>query len=219
MGDHVPAWKKVGLKQKTKKQESFDPLKDGIKRSAAEAEVSAPRKEPKRKKLPKSERPPPPEADQLVYLRTFHENKANWKFSKQKQNWIIKNLFEISPEYEDALESYIKDIKGSSKDRIIEDCQLIVTKWNDYMKEEDEKEDKPEDSEPAKEAESKSSPSEKPEPTQEDAQKSGKLGETSKNKSGKSTPDVKPPTDAQAKRAGSLLKTLTGETPTLDYLE
>lgn len=145
MASHVPAWKKLGLKVKEDLQE--DPLaltahldnahvtnkqakKLNKQKRKLEETPSGDKKPPKRVKVPKTERPPPPEKDQLAYLRQYSEDKANWKFSKQKQNWILKNLQEIPTKYESALEDYLEGLQGSSRTRLVDDLKQVVEKYN-----------------------------------------------------------------------------------------
>ncbi|KOH00675.1 RNA-binding ribosome assembly factor RBP95 DI49_0766 [Saccharomyces eubayanus] len=65
-----------------------------------------------------------------------------WKFSKQKQNWLIKHLFnldEIPSVYNDLLLLYFKDLQGRSKDELISKCQEKLKQWNDYAEDQEEK--------------------------------------------------------------------------------
>ncbi|CAH2353164.1 hypothetical protein CLIB1423_09S04214 [[Candida] railenensis] len=146
----VPAWKKIGLKIKEQPAEVEDQSlsithlesstitnkqakKLNKQKRKAELETSGDKKPPKRVKIPKSERGPPPVKDQFVYLQQYHTDKDNWKFSKQKQNWILKNIRNIPDEYESALVAYIEGIQGGSRDRVIEDLKKVVQKWNDIQ--------------------------------------------------------------------------------------
>ncbi|QLL34481.1 hypothetical protein HG536_0G03430 [Torulaspora globosa] len=60
-----------------------------------------------------------------------------WKFSKQKQNWLIKHfcdLEEIPVAYDDLIILYFKDLKGEGlKQSISERCRGKVKEWNDYV--------------------------------------------------------------------------------------
>ncbi|KAG7832502.1 hypothetical protein KL943_004839 [Ogataea angusta] len=127
-----PAWKRLGLK--IKETVENDPLGitkvNVIKKRKAEPGPNTEKKPPKRKKLPKNERPPPPEKDQLKYLRQYHEDRANWKFSKAKQTWILKNIKNIPQEYDEALKAYIASIQGGSRDRVRDEMMAVVDKWN-----------------------------------------------------------------------------------------
>ncbi|CAI4058466.1 hypothetical protein SUVZ_03G0760 [Saccharomyces uvarum] len=65
-----------------------------------------------------------------------------WKFSKQKQNWLIKHFFnldEIPSVYNDLLLLYFKDLQGRSKDELISKCQEKLKQWNDYAEDQEEK--------------------------------------------------------------------------------
>lgn len=65
-----------------------------------------------------------------------------WKFSKQKQNWLIKHFFnldEIPPVYNDLLLLYFKDLQGRSKDELISKCQKKLKQWNDYAEDQETK--------------------------------------------------------------------------------
>lgn len=143
----VPAWKRIGLQVKQELDE--DPLaitahleSDRVtnkelkkinkqKRKLEELKSSGKtKKPPKRVKLPKAERAPPPEKDQLAYLRQYKEDHENWKFSKQKQNWLLKNIAMIPQDYESALIIYFEGLQGASRNRLLVDLKLVVAKWN-----------------------------------------------------------------------------------------
>ncbi|CAI4037597.1 hypothetical protein SMKI_03G0720 [Saccharomyces mikatae IFO 1815] len=65
-----------------------------------------------------------------------------WKFSKQKQNWLIKHFFnldEIPSIYNDLLLLYFKDLQGKSKDELISKCQDKLKQWNDYAEDQEAK--------------------------------------------------------------------------------
>lgn len=145
MSQNVPAWKKIGLKIKEDVQD--DPIaltthiedvqvtnkqakKLNKQKRKLEESNNDDKKAPKRVKLPKSERAPPPEKDQLAYLRQYENDKSNWKFSKQKQNWILKNIKNIPKDYEAALQSYLEGLQGGSRKRVVDDLMEVVKKWN-----------------------------------------------------------------------------------------
>lgn len=65
-----------------------------------------------------------------------------WKFSKQKQNWLLKhfhNFDEIPAEYDELLLNYFKDMKGRSKYELIKLCNEKLETWNKYIAEQEEK--------------------------------------------------------------------------------
>lgn len=152
----VPAWKRIGLQVKQELEE--DPLaitahleSDRVtnkelkkinkqKRKLEELKSSGKtKKPPKRVKLPKAERAPPPEKDQLAYLRQYQDDRDNWKFSKQKQNWLLKNIAIIPQDYESALIVYLEGLQGASRTRLLEELKLVVTKWNKVIEDAEEK--------------------------------------------------------------------------------
>ncbi|PRT54598.1 hypothetical protein B9G98_02218 [Wickerhamiella sorbophila] len=232
MSEHIPAWKRAGLSQQ-KSKESYDPVKAGLKRSE-NGEDTGPKKPPKRVKVPKAERKSPPEADQLAYLRQYHEDRSNWKFSKQKQNWIIKNVFTIDKKYESALIEYVASIEGASKQRILEDCEKSIEEWNEYMsREEQEKDDKTDKLEKTKDENTDKAAVENDQADAENNKKENETTETDetakdaeppkgilKNKPAKPEPDTPaPPKEATAVRAQKIVEAITGSKPTLQYVE
>lgn len=149
MSEHIPAWKRIGLKVQEELQN--DPLaltehlesgkvtnkqaKQLSKRKrAVEASTNADgtteKKPPKRVKLPKSERGPAPEKDQLAYLKAYTDDLPNWKFSKQKQNWILKHIRVIEDKYEQYLVKYLVGLQGGSRDRLVEELKKVMESWN-----------------------------------------------------------------------------------------
>lgn len=135
-----PAWKRIGLKVTqesdplalTTHLESANATKNEKKAITKQIKRKAPegtKKPPKRVKLPKLERKRP-EPDQLAYLRQFKEDKLLWKFSKQKQNWILKNLETIPATYDEALYEYLEGIQGQLRDRLVEQLREVTTQWN-----------------------------------------------------------------------------------------
>lgn len=63
-----------------------------------------------------------------------------WKFSKQKQNWLIKHFFnirELPLEYDELVMQYFKDLKGEAlKQSIAEKCRAKIEEWNKYVEQE-----------------------------------------------------------------------------------
>ncbi|RCK64322.1 hypothetical protein Cantr_00448 [Candida viswanathii] len=148
----IPAWKRAGLSVKaqqeaedaslsTRRIESDDLSTKQIKKISNKRKLQdddkhkTNKKPPKRVKLPKSERAPPPVKDQLTYIKQFHEDKANWKFNKLKQNWILKNIKDIPADYEEALVSYLGTLQGGSRDRLVPELKEVITKWNTQYEE------------------------------------------------------------------------------------
>jgi hypothetical protein len=108
---------------------------DGEDDYDAEKSAVISKKPPKRVKLPKGEKKKLlgehyAIRDQLQYLRTFAQDRENWKFSKQKQNWVIKNIRQVPEDYEEDLIVYLKSVQGGSKERIVADMAAVVAEWN-----------------------------------------------------------------------------------------
>lgn len=63
-----------------------------------------------------------------------------WKFSKQKQNWLIKHFFDVEElpvAYDDLVILYFKDLRGEGlKQSISEKCREKIKEWNDYVQQE-----------------------------------------------------------------------------------
>ncbi|VVT52064.1 uncharacterized protein SAPINGB_P003305 [Magnusiomyces paraingens] len=153
----VPAWKRLGLRVKETiendplsidshytaskpKDTSLSKRKTDELNTSSEAPDELQKKPPKRPKIPKSERKPPPESDQLVYLKSYSLNKKEWKFSKSKQNWILRHIYNqtVIPEtYSEYLINYLVGIQGGVTKRIVEDAKRIIEEWNNFMTEED----------------------------------------------------------------------------------
>jgi WKF domain len=208
----VPAWKKLGLKVKDSATSSYDPLSAGLqssKRSLAKADGNAvqEKKPAKRIKLPKNERKPPPEADQLVYLRQYLTDRDQWKFSKQKQNWILKNLYEIAESYEEALIAYVCGLQGGSKDRVVEEARVLVKNWNEFMSGGEEGQEKDHNDNEEKQGEE----NKEPENVEEGK---AKLKQTKQVE-----PKLQPPSEEKAKRAQQIVYKLTGDLVSLMFLE
>lgn len=142
----VPAWKRLGLQVKGDADDSplhttthleHDTVTNKLakklnkKRKQETSSEGEQKKPPKRVKLPKLERKPPPEKDQLLYLRQYATDKDNWKFSKQKQNWILKNISDIPPQYEDALVVYVEGLQGGARDRLVPELTKVIQEWNE----------------------------------------------------------------------------------------
>jgi len=99
----------------------------------AEADITVPTQPPKTKAekkakraarlssqsnaTPTSESAENEERPQLVYLQTYHDTPESWKFNKNHQIQLLKdvfNLYRIPSSYNDALSSYIKGLQGAA---------------------------------------------------------------------------------------------------------
>lgn len=67
----------------------------------------------------------------LEYLRTWNKARGSWKFNKNHQTLLIKYLYDsdaIPPADIDAFYTYIRDIKGASRQRLVQQAQDIRNK-------------------------------------------------------------------------------------------
>ena len=63
--------------------------------------------------------------DVLEYLKKFKKDNENWKFSKSKQNYILRNLYTFKEKRHDLILHYLKGIEGSSKQRVQDQAKKI----------------------------------------------------------------------------------------------
>ncbi|ODQ47742.1 hypothetical protein PICMEDRAFT_23558, partial [Pichia membranifaciens NRRL Y-2026] len=215
-----PAWKRLGLKVKavvgkdplaivTQREEGEDKTerkdKKQGKRKAEDGARARPAKAAKRVKLPRQERlqkqrQSAEEKDQLQYLRQFDEDREHWKFSKQKQNWLVKNIRHVPESCEGALLRYLESVQGGSRQRVADAMAAVVQTWNTMV---DEAEDQMRRDLAAAAAETPDKP----------AGANGSSGD--KPDKPKKQPDhasETPPDYDYAVRAREVLRVLTGET-------
>ncbi|KAF2654703.1 hypothetical protein K491DRAFT_600295 [Lophiostoma macrostomum CBS 122681] len=66
----------------------------------------------------------------LDYLKQYHTDRANWKFSKIRQNDVLDNaldIFRIPEEYTDALIAYVRSLKSAGAlERLKERCDSAL---------------------------------------------------------------------------------------------
>ncbi|KAI7345587.1 hypothetical protein KC354_g14658 [Hortaea werneckii] len=69
-------------------------------------------------------------AEYVEYILQFYNDKANWKFNKNKQTELLKHLFNpwrIPAQYDDALVAYIEGLQGArAQQRVIEDAEVVL---------------------------------------------------------------------------------------------
>jgi hypothetical protein len=72
-------------------------------------------KQPSAKRAVNSSSDNPPSA--LIYLRQYHSSRADWKFSKNKETWILKHLLSLNhipSSYDLALRSYVSGLQSQA---------------------------------------------------------------------------------------------------------
>lgn len=65
----------------------------------------------------------------LVYLTDYHDSPSTWKFSKNHQKYLLKNLFTLEKfpsSYDPAFHAYLSGLKGLSARQAIRDVALKV---------------------------------------------------------------------------------------------
>lgn len=90
-------------------------------------------KKPKKKKVPKPQAPKQPFdfTPVVEYLRTWHKARDSWKFNKNHQTLLIKHLYDsdaIPSSDIDTFYLYISDIKGASRQRLVEQAKQVIRK-------------------------------------------------------------------------------------------
>ena len=231
----LPAWKRAGLKHSNKAvsqaKSAYDPLKEGLKRAGDSDKKPA--KPAKKQKVAKADKPAPThELDQLAYLRQYAEDREAWKFSKQKQNWLLKHLFSdaIGDKYEAPLVAYIAGIQGSARAWVLEDSLGVVGRWNEFMRAEEKDQSEKGQSEKGGEnqEESKDGSRGGEKDGEKDEDKETNKASTKEDaavpadpKSKKKSQDPEPPkvpSQPMVLRAKKLIEALGGECPTIEFL-
>ncbi|KAJ4423673.1 hypothetical protein N0V82_001696 [Gnomoniopsis sp. IMI 355080] len=90
-------------------------------------------KKPKKKKAPKPQAPKQPFdfTPVVEYLRTWHKARDSWKFNKNHQTLLIKHLYDsdaIPSSDIDTFYLYISDIKGASRQRLVDQAKQVIKK-------------------------------------------------------------------------------------------
>ncbi|KAK9358741.1 hypothetical protein V1504DRAFT_460115 [Lipomyces starkeyi] len=123
---------------------------NGVPLTGARAS-SASSEEPVHKKLArnktKAKLPVPVHEGQFTevraYLTLYATQRSAWKFSKQKQNWLLRHCYDtqrIPAEWEDELMVYIVGLpEGAARDRVIEEAKKILSPKDEEYQQHDSK--------------------------------------------------------------------------------
>lgn len=71
------------------------------------------------------------------YMLEYHKHRETWKFQKAKQNWILRNAFDINEienttENREALKAYIAGLQGQeARNRLLEGAKKILKNGED----------------------------------------------------------------------------------------
>ncbi|KAK9341497.1 hypothetical protein LIPSTDRAFT_70509 [Lipomyces starkeyi NRRL Y-11557] len=78
-----------------------------------------------------------------AYLTLYATEQSAWKFSKQKQNWLLRHCYDtqrIPAEWEDELMLYIVGLpEGAAQDRVIEEAKKILSARDEEYQHDDSK--------------------------------------------------------------------------------
>lgn len=118
---------------KRPRREEFNSTPSKKSVSFSEDTKKAAPKKPKKKKAPKPQPPKQPFdfTPVLEYLRTWSKTRDSWKFNKNHQTLMIKQLYnsDVIPSSDiDAFYLYIRDIQGGSRKRLVEQAEEVRKK-------------------------------------------------------------------------------------------
>ncbi|KAI3396905.1 hypothetical protein diail_11518 [Diaporthe ilicicola] len=116
-------------------ESDFTPSKKSVSFSQDTKKAASKKPKPAKKKKAASKQQPEPQPHDLTpsleYLRTWHKAREAWKFNKNHQTLLLKNMYkaEALPAADiDAFYLYIKDIKGGSRARLVEQAEEVRKK-------------------------------------------------------------------------------------------
>lgn len=93
--------------------------------TAPAASSKKPRKKRKGNQTPSEHTP-----EYLNYLKTFHTDRASWKFNKNNQKGLLRDLFRVDlipTQYNEALLNYISGLQGAAaRQRIVESATSVL---------------------------------------------------------------------------------------------
>lgn len=90
------------------------------------------RKKEKKEKVKKGGKDENAKEGAINYMLQYHKSRETWKFQKAKQNWILRNTFDIkelegTKENEAALKAYITGLQGQdARNRLLEEAKKIL---------------------------------------------------------------------------------------------
>lgn len=118
-------------KEKKKKPQKSKSTTLDTKTDSEPAKATKKDKNAKKERKEATEEKEPKETPQYVlYLQQYHTDKNNWKFNKNSQKDLFKNLFNvyrIPPQHDQAILQYIKGLQGAAaRDRIAQDAEDVL---------------------------------------------------------------------------------------------
>ncbi|KAH7931307.1 hypothetical protein BV22DRAFT_1027538 [Leucogyrophana mollusca] len=123
-----------GVKDKKRKRKDRSEPEEG-----AELQADQPPKKTKKKRRDVDPAYPDPAKDTtlseqsrkaLCYASECFEDPSGWKFNKARQNWLVRNTWSdeaIPDTYVPLLVRYLTDVKGGTRDKLIEVCKSALS--------------------------------------------------------------------------------------------
>ncbi|KAK9374497.1 uncharacterized protein V1513DRAFT_445836 [Lipomyces chichibuensis] len=117
----------------------------GARKSSASSENPDHKKLARNKNKAKLPVPVPEDhyTEARAYLTLYATERSAWKFSKQKQNWLLRHCYDtqrIPAEWEDELVVYIVGLpEGAARDRVIEEAKKLLSPKDGEYQQDDSK--------------------------------------------------------------------------------
>ncbi|KAF8453435.1 hypothetical protein BGX38DRAFT_1329038 [Terfezia claveryi] len=90
------------------------------------------RKKERKEKVKKNGKDENAKQSALSYMLEYHKSRETWRFQKAKQNWILRNAFDVTEiegtkENDAALKAYIAGLQGGkARNRMVEEAKKIL---------------------------------------------------------------------------------------------
>ncbi|KAF8440609.1 hypothetical protein BGX38DRAFT_1144557 [Terfezia claveryi] len=90
------------------------------------------RKKERKEKVKKNGKDENAKQSALSYMLEYHKSRGTWRFQKAKQNWILRNVFDVTEiegtkENDAALKAYIAGLQGQqARNRMVEEAKKIL---------------------------------------------------------------------------------------------
>ncbi|KAJ7781510.1 hypothetical protein B0H16DRAFT_1498640 [Mycena metata] len=122
---------KIGKPKRGKRRRDETPAEDVPEEVAAS--IEPPKKKPRKNKTgfpdPQDDSSLSEQASKaLCYAFTQFRKPSKWKFSKARQNWLIRNIWSdaIPDTYLPLTIQYLSNVKGGVRETLIKECQSLL---------------------------------------------------------------------------------------------
>jgi len=122
------------LKSKSKKRKKGGPVEGEDRTSTVDPTGDSSRK---RKKSKKSIHPDPSDDSDLTeqsqkslfYVYSQSTSPETWKFNKDRQNWIIRNIWtsKVPEKYVSMVVEHLSKVQGQVRETLIESCKTVIS--------------------------------------------------------------------------------------------